>query len=102
MNDRTNKQTTADAVDLRHYIKMINRDAAGGFLLTDDLDHWAEYGIYTKAQLGDYLDECVQRENDKYDSTESNDDDYDGGDYYYDPPEPTWDSVSRHDSNEGW
>ena len=28
MNDRTNKQTTADAVDLRHYIKMINRDGA--------------------------------------------------------------------------
>ena len=98
MNDRTNKQTTADAVDLRHYIKMINRDAAGGFLLTDDLDHWAEYGIFTKAQLGDYLDDCVAREQ-KYDSTESNDDDYDGG---WDPIEPSWDAVSRHDSNEGW
>ena len=96
MNDRTNNQTTADAVDLRHYIKMINRDAAGGFLLTDDLDHWAEYGIYTKDQLGDYLDDCVQREQ-KYDSRDSNDDDY-----IYDPPEPTWDAVSRHDSNEGW
>ena len=98
MNDRSKNQTTADAVDLRHYIKMINRDAAGGFLLTDDLDHWAEYGIYNKAQLGDYLDDCVAREQ-KYDSTESNDDDYDGG---YDPIEPTWDAVSRHDSNEGW
>ena len=96
MNDRTNNQTTADAVDLRHYIKMINRDAAGGFLLTDDLDHWAEYGIYTKDQLGDYLDDCVQREQ-KYDSRDSNDDDY-----IYDPPEPTWDAVSRHDCNEGW
>ena len=99
MNDRTNKQTTADVVDLRHYIKMINRDAAGGFLLTDDLDHWAEYGIYTKAQLGDYLDDCVAREQKKYDSTESNDDDYDG---HWDPIEPTWDAVSRHDSCEGW
>ena len=98
MNDRTNNQTTADAVDLRHYIKTINTDAAGGFLLTDDLDHWAEYGIYNKAQLGDYLDDCVAREQ-KYDSTESNDDDYDGG---WDPIEPSWDAVSRHDSNEGW
>ncbi len=99
MNDRSKNQTAADAIDLRHYIKTINADAKGGFLLTDDLDHWAEYGIYTKAQLGDYLDDCVMREQKKYDSTESNDDDYDGG---WDPIEPTWDAVSRHDSNEGW
>jgi len=99
MNDRTKNQTTTDAVDLRHFIKMINRDAAGGFKLTDDLDHWAEYGIYTKAQLGDYLDGCVMREQKKYDSTESNDDDYDGR---WDPIEQTLDAVSRHDSNEGW
>jgi len=32
-----------------------------------------------------------------YNSCDSNDDDY-----IYDPPEPTWDAVSRHDSNEGW
>ena len=26
-----------------------------------------------------------------------------GGDVvHYDPPEPNWDAVSRHDSNEGW
>lgn len=99
MNDRTNKQTDAEALDLRHYIKEINKMGSGGFLLTDDLDHWAEYGIFTKAQLGDYLDGCVERENSKYDSTESNDDDYDGG---WDPIEPSWDAVSRHDSNEGW
>ncbi len=97
MNDRSKNQTAADAIDLRHYIKTINGDAKGGFLLTADLKHWAGYGIFTKAQLGDYLDGCVQREQ-KYDSTESNDD-YDGG---WDPPEPTWDAVSRHDSNEGW
>ena len=97
-NDRTNNQTAAESIDLRHYIKMINRDAAGGFLLTDDLDHWAEYGIYTKEQLGDYLDDCVAKET-PYNSCDSNDDDYDGG---YDPIEPTWDAVSRHDSNEGW
>ena len=25
-----------------------------------------------------------------------------GTEVQYDPPEPTWDAVSRHDSNEGW
>lgn len=99
MNDRTNKQTDAEALDLRHYIKEINKMGSGGFLLTDDLDHWAEYGIFTKAQLGDYLDDCVQRETKKYDPRDSDDDDYDGG---WDPIEPSWDAVSRHDSNEGW
>ena len=94
-NERTNNQTAADAIDLRHYIKTINGDAKGGFLLTDDLDHWAEYGIYTKAQLGDYLDECVQKE---YDADNIVEDEV----VYYDAPEPTWDAVSRHDSNEGW
>jgi len=34
-----------------------------------------------------------------YNSCDSNDDDYDGG---WDPIEPSWDAVSRHDSNEGW
>jgi len=88
---------TKEARELLDYIYALNEKASGGFLLTCDLKHWAEYGITTKDQLGDYLDECVERENSKYDSTESNDDDY-----CYDPPEPTWDSVSRHDSNEGW
>lgn len=73
MNNRSN-QTTADAIDLRHYIKRINADAAGGFLLTDDLDHWAKYGIYTKEQLGRYLDGCVEREQAQSLAT---DDDYD-------------------------
>ena len=93
---------TKEARELLDYIYALNEKASGGFLLTADLKHWSEYGITTKDQLGDYLDGCVKRENDKYDSTESNDDDYDGGDYYYDPPEPTWDAVSRHDSCEGW
>ncbi len=88
---------TKEARELLDYIYALNEKASGGFLLTADLKHWAEYGITTKDQLGDYLDDCVERENSKYDSTESNDDDY-----CYDPPEPTWDSVSRHDSNEGW
>jgi len=98
MNDRTNNQTTADAVDLRHYIKTINADAKGGFLLIDDLDHWAGHGIYTKADLGDYLSDLLVMQQ-PYNSCDSNDDDYDGG---WDPIEPTWDAVSRHDSNEGW
>ena len=25
-------------------------------MLTTDLDHWADYGIFTPTQLGDYLD----------------------------------------------
>jgi hypothetical protein len=33
--------------------------------LTQDLDHWAEYGITTATQLGDYLDGCVERERQK-------------------------------------
>ena len=95
---------TPEARELLDYIIDLNAKANGGFMLTEDLKHWAEYGITTKDQLGDYLDECVERENSKYDSTESNDDDYDGGDDYSmcDPYEPTWDAVSRHDMNEGW
>ena len=89
---------TKEARELLDYIYALNEKASGGFLLTADLKHWAEYGITTKDQLGDYLDGCVAREQ-KYDSTESNDDDYDGG---YDPIEPSWDAVSRHDMNEGW
>ena len=89
---------TKEARELLDYITP-QREGGGGFLLTQDLKHWAEYGITTKDQLGDYLDGCVERENSKYDSTESNDDDYDGG---WDPIEPSWDAVSRHDSNEGW
>jgi len=90
---------TKEARELLDYIYALNEKASGGFLLTADLKHWSEYGITTKDQLGHYLDECVERENSKYDSTESNDDDYDGG---WDPIEPTWDAVSRHDSCEGW
>ena len=88
-NDRKN-QTADDATTLRDYIREINESSNGGFALTEDLDHWAGYGVLTRDQLGDYLDECVRQEDD-------GDDDCD-----YDRPEPTWDAVSRHDSNEGW
>ena len=88
-NDRKN-QTADDATTLRDYIREINESSQGGFALTEDLDHWAGYGVLTRDQLGDYLDECVRQEDDGDD------------DYIYDPPEPTWDAVSRHDSNEGW
>tara|TARA_R110000851_G_scaffold13552_3_gene46266 strand:- start:540 stop:821 length:282 start_codon:yes stop_codon:yes gene_type:complete len=89
---------TKEAQELIDYIAVLNEKANGGFMLTSDLAHWAEYGITTKDQLGDYLDDCVAKEQ-PYNSCDSNDDDYDGG---YDPIEPTWDAVSRHDSNEGW
>ena len=89
-NDRKN-QTADDATTLRDYIREINESSQGGFALTEDLDHWAGYGVLTRDQLGDYLDECVRQE-----------DDGDDCDYDYDRPEPTWDAVSRHDMNEGW
>ena len=89
-NDRKN-QTADQATTLRDYIREINESSQGGFALTEDLDHWAGYGILTRDQLGDYLDECVRQEDD------GDDDDCD-----WDRPEPTWDAVSRHDMNEGW
>jgi hypothetical protein len=80
----TNKELVA-------YIRQLNDMDPSAFALTEDLSHWAGYDIFTKEQLGDYLDSCV-RQND-----EDDDDDCD-----YDPIEPTWDAVSRHDMNEGW
>jgi hypothetical protein len=98
-NDRKN-QTADDATTLRDYIREINESSQGGFALTEDLDHWAGYGVLTRDQLGDYLDECVRQEDedDDYDYDRPDEDD----DCDYDRPEPTWDAVSRHDSNEGW
>ena len=86
---------TKEARELIAYIADLNAKAKGGFELTSCLKHWAEYGITTKDQLGDYLDECVQKE---YDADNIVEDEV----VYYDAPEPTWDAVSRHDSNEGW
>lgn len=34
--------------------------------LTDDLAHWAEYGITTAAQLDAYLDACAKKEHDEW------------------------------------
>ena len=85
---------TKEAQELIDYINDLNERGRGGFELTTDLAHWAEYEIYTKDQLGDYLDECVQKEYDEDNIVED--------EVYYDAPEPTWDAVSRHDMNEGW
>ena len=81
---------TKEAQELIDYIADLNEKAKGGFELTTDLKHWAEYGIHTKDELGDYLDGCVERE--------CGTEDYSA----CDPYEPTWDAVSRHDMNEGW
>lgn len=35
------------------------------FPLVEDLEHWAEYGIHTAMQLGEYLDACCAREREK-------------------------------------
>jgi len=64
-----------DQKDLLNYIREINESSDGGFALTESLEHWAGYNIYTRDQLGDYLDECVQHERDE-------DDLIDGDDYY--------------------
>ena len=87
---------TKEAQELIDYIVWLNEKAKGGFELTTDLKHWAQYGIHTKDQLGDYLDNCVAKYG-PYDG------DIESDDYStVDPYEPTWDAVSRHDMNEGW
>ena len=85
---------TPEARELIEYINDLNAKAKGGFELTTCLKHWAGYGIPTKEQLGDYLDSCVPQK--------LYEDEYEDSVTYYDAPEPTWDAVSRHDSNEGW
>lgn len=49
-----------DAVSLETYLKWI-----AGTTMTRDLAHWAESGVTTARQLGDYLDGCVAREKQK-------------------------------------
>ena len=34
--------------------------------LTNDPDHWAEYGVYTPKQLDSYLDKEAERELERY------------------------------------
>jgi len=62
---------TKEARELLDYIAKLNEKGGGGFLLTEDLKHWAEYGITTADQLGDYLDDCVAKET-PYNSCDSN------------------------------
>jgi hypothetical protein len=42
---------------LAEYIEFLNKDD-DVFPLDDNLENWAEQGIKTAAQLGDYLDGC--------------------------------------------
>tara|TARA_R110001592_G_scaffold147756_1_gene372277 strand:- start:892 stop:1152 length:261 start_codon:yes stop_codon:yes gene_type:complete len=62
MNNENNIYTPEQQIDLRNYIREINESSDGGFALTESLEHWAGYGIYTRDQLGDYLDDCVRQE----------------------------------------
>jgi len=41
-------------ITLVQYLEWLNRDT--NFPLCEDLVHWAEYGITTALQLGEYLD----------------------------------------------
>ena len=49
---------------LSEYLTWLNRDD-GVSKLTEDLDHWREFGVTTASELGDYLDGCVAREKQK-------------------------------------
>jgi hypothetical protein len=51
--------TELDRVDLATYLEWM---ASSGGGLTTDLAHWAEMGVTTARQLGEYLDGCVARE----------------------------------------
>lgn len=53
-------QQQIDSMSLIEYITALNGDGPNG--LTTDLSHWAEYGITTANELGDYLDACVAEE----------------------------------------
>lgn len=53
------------AMDIPAYVAWLNRPADGSFSLTDDVEHWAQIGITTAAQLGDYLNGSVRREIEK-------------------------------------
>lgn len=55
---------TVALMSLPGYLAWLNRDS-GAFSLTEDLDHWAQCGITTAAELGAYLDRCVRREREK-------------------------------------
>tara|TARA_Y100000004_G_scaffold143761_1_gene163667 strand:- start:996 stop:1190 length:195 start_codon:yes stop_codon:yes gene_type:complete len=48
--------------DLLTYIKWLNGKGNPDFALTEDLDHWAEYEVYTASDLGDYLDAEIEEE----------------------------------------
>jgi len=47
-------------------IRMANDDTIWVSELTEDVEHWHRYGIYTGEQLEDYLDRCAQKEIDEY------------------------------------
>ena len=57
--------------DLINHIKQINEDGRRRMeedpnlwvgMITEDPDHWAEYGITTPEEFDQYLDDCVEKE----------------------------------------
>lgn len=67
--DTVRKAALGELIDgnqwtLTEYLAWLNRDK-DGVMLTEDLDHWKEYGITKASELGDYLDGCVMREREK-------------------------------------
>lgn len=64
----------SDAEKLQAHIRKENADARAQMakrpglwigMMTDDLEHWQDYGVYTVEQYKQYLDDCVEREREK-------------------------------------
>ena len=97
-----NNQTADDATTLRDYIREINESSNGGFALTEDLDHWAGYGVLTRDQLGDYLDECVRQEDDDEDDEDDDDEEEDDNDDDDDEDEDDYDRCMPETDGESY
>ncbi|AFU87879.1 hypothetical protein CcrColossus_gp009 [Caulobacter phage CcrColossus] len=57
-------QRALAGMDIPTYVAWLN-DPADTLRLTDDVEHWASFGITNALQLGDYLNGCVRREIEK-------------------------------------
>ncbi|AXQ69052.1 hypothetical protein HOU02_gp157 [Caulobacter phage CcrBL9] len=54
-------QRALEGMDIPTYVAWINHPDSF-IALTDDVEHWAQSGITTAAQLGAYLDGCARHE----------------------------------------
>lgn len=52
----------AAAINVASRLQMANESGRIVFELAENADHWAEYGIHTGPELGEYLDACCAQE----------------------------------------